>query len=743
MLQLFGARPRPSLAVLSRTLVAVAALSLASACSGDDGSGGGSGGGGGGGGGGFGLEANHKIAVTENGGTIQRDSVLTISAGEVGAGETVTRNLVIRNEGKAGGGNPGLTLTKIAFEYQAASPAEAAEPALRCIVPSQNNIDCAQAVLPKDIVPLGDAGTKDFSIAIQFKRYDDQLARSARVVITSEDDNAGNKTFPIKIEAALGFPKLSVKPGTLDFGMAPVGASPTAKLQLINLGSAPLTISRMDTSTLPSDRFSFVLSGKEVAAGQAIDFDPALVIDPAGVLDVQAVYQSLDDQPKLGEILLTTNDLTIQSPGPGIKRIPVKVNSTGPCLTVSPSQVIFGATPVGSPKKQVLSLKSCGDEPALVSKLAFVTPPGEGNFAIDWPSVAASGGVAPTTNAPITVPVNGTIQIPLIYTPAALSEIGSDGKPVPDTARIEVVANTSLGIYNVNLEGVGANGDCPTAVIGIAEGDTVVPQTILNLDGKQSYANSGAIKQWKWEVDQPAGSVGLFTPNDKADTVKFQPNVAGEYTFRLRVWDESGKESCFAAERKVNVIPDQAIHVELLWETPGDKDESDSGPGAGSDLDLHFAHQYAAGFDFDGDGQPDPWFADKWDCFWQNCGNGNQVEWGSYDPNVDDDPTLDRDDTDGAGPENLNLTLPEDNRTYSVGVHYYNDFGKGLSRATVRIYIYGELQFEVQSPDLVKGDMWYVARVAWSSSPSIDSAQKDPSTPPPFITAKYPAPSLD
>ena len=39
------------------------------------------------------------------------------------------------------------------------------------------------------------------------------------------------------------------------------------------------------------------------------------------------------------------------------------------------------------------------------------------------------------------------------------------------------------------------------------------------------------------------------------------------------------------------------------------------------------------------------------DCFWFNA----HPNWGSFDPSVDDDPGLDRDDTDGAGPENLFL----------------------------------------------------------------------------------------
>jgi len=182
-------------------------------------------------------------------------------------------------------------------------------------------------------------------------------------------------------------------------------------------------------------------------------------------------------------------------------------------------------------------------------------------------------------------------------------------------------------------------------------------------------------------------------------------------------------------------VPDEAIHVELLWNTPGDKDQSDEGPEAGADMDLHFAHAYGSGLDFDGDGKADPWFDPKYDCFWFN----KSPEWGSYDPNTDDNPSLDRDDTDGAGPENLNLTLPEAGLTYNVGVHYFDDHGKGPSEADVRIYIYGQLKFQQKSNDLQHKDMWYVATIAWPTGAITAKGNKKK---PFFVTSKYPHPEL-
>jgi hypothetical protein len=148
-------------------------------------------------------------------------------------------------------------------------------------------------------------------------------------------------------------------------------------------------------------------------------------------------------------------------------------------------------------------------------------------------------------------------------------------------------------------------------------------------------------------------------PNYEAPDPTFAVNAAGTYQFQLDVWDQNDQKSPTPAFLTVVVIPDQAIHVELLWTTEGDPNQTNEGPKAGADLDLHFAHQFATDHghaDFDLDGAPDPWFDVPFDCFWFNA----HPNWGSQNPTVDDNPGLDPEDSDGAGPETLNLNLPED-----------------------------------------------------------------------------------
>lgn len=155
-----------------------------------------------------------------------------------------------------------------------------------------------------------------------------------------------------------------------------------------------------------------------------------------------------------------------------------------------------------------------------------------------------------------------------------------------------------------------------------------------------------------------------------------------------------------------NVDPNEyrSIHVQLVWETPADGDPTDFN---GTDLDVHLAHPLAAEDtgqpDKDGDGLPDPWFHDLYDCSWRN----NSPDWGSAGDIHD--PSQDIDDTDGTGPENINIAVPE-NVEYRIAAHYYDDKEFGQSIARVKVFVGGELVAEYEN-GLVRSDMWEVATI--------------------------------
>ncbi len=672
--------------------------------------------------GGFGLECSAKIDVFDMASGVLAKKIYNINVGDVDKSGERLFKFQIRNSG-----NKALGISKITMSYEAVSPAEQGKPALSCL--NAGGQPCDGTTWP--IVQPLDKGGKPADFAVRFRNMGDNKKRSGILRIHSTAQNA--KLIQIAFTTASGNPRIEVQPSLLDFKFVQIGSERIEQVKLYNIGNAALEIGSMELK-LDKELFRIIVQGKEYTPGPVVKFDPKLVIKKGGTMPLKAIYRGKDDKPHNGTIVLHTNDPSLlHEGGPGHKAINVKVNSTGPCLLTKPSNVVFGATPLGKSGTTLLKLESCGDLPVEISRMAFAAP-GGGEFAIDW-KASNPAKAAPSDKAPLKIPVNGSANIALTYTPEAANPV-KDGKIIEDKAVIEITSNIIKKVSKVNVSGFASSSDCPTAVIKIPEGDTVVPQTLLNLDGGNSFAKSGKITKYRWEVQQPKGSVGLFKPNAQLPKVQFQPNVAGEYTFRLRVWDATNKESCVPAEKKVKVLPDQAIHVELLWNTPGDPDQSDEGPAAGADLDLHFAHPFASGLDFDGDKKSDPWFDPTYDTFWYN----KNPEWGSYDPNVDDNPSLDRDDTDGAGPENLNLTLPENGMSYAVGVHYFDDFAKGPSTAEVRIYIYGQLQFQVKSEPLKKKDMWYVATIDWPSGNI--AGVKPPKGGKFFVTSKYPHPQL-
>lgn len=252
-------------------------------------------------------------------------------------------------------------------------------------------------------------------------------------------------------------------------------------------------------------------------------------------------------------------------------------------------------------------------------------------------------------------------------------------------------------VYRPNGQPCDLTGECPKPVITVAEGTNVIPLTLLHLSAAGSHVFEAPIVAWKWTVKQPKGSAGKLSADDVQEPT-FRPNVVGVYRFSLTVTDGAGKESCAPTDLEVVVTPAALMHVEVTWHTPGDPDESDEGFQKGADLDLHVLHPNAIGADVDGDGEPDGWFNKPWDCFW-------------FNPKPPWTATLDRDDVDGAGPENLSFQQLEPGAVYRVGIHYWDDNGFGPSFATLRIYAEGKLVLEVADVELVPLDLWRAATI--------------------------------
>ena len=143
------------------------------------------------------------------------------------------------------------------------------------------------------------------------------------------------------------------------------------------------------------------------------------------------------------------------------------------------------------------------------------------------------------------------------------------------------------------------------------------------------------------------------------------------------------------------------LSVVLTWSTPSDPDETDT---TGSDFDLHMRDEGATW-----------WFDDTTgpgsDCF---SGNPNP-DWGIAS-DASDDPVLELEDHDGAGPEIISLNSPSVGMTYRVGVHSSLDNGFKPSFVSVEVYVGGDLVYELRDEVMVQGWVWEVVNIGWTES---------------------------
>ncbi|QDG50648.1 hypothetical protein FIV42_07855 [Persicimonas caeni] len=289
------------------------------------------------------------------------------------------------------------------------------------------------------------------------------------------------------------------------------------------------------------------------------------------------------------------------------------------------------------------------------------------------------------------------VSTPPDTTPTPDTTPGPDTTPQPDVGN---EPDTSLPDTSVPDA---ATPNCPTAVArarGEHESDwqitglAVAPLETVSLDATSS---SGDITRYEWTlVSRPSGSTTRLVPSNTVEQPTLFLDLAGWYELELRVIYDDGDVVCDARDEiRIRAIPNEDVHIELTWDTPADADQTD---GSGTDFDLHYLHP---------NGQ---WNNYPWDIFWENPRGDWGVQGDSWD-----DPSLDLDDTNGAGPENITHSGLE-NLTYNIGAYYYASGTLGASYATLRVYIDGLLAFEFADKYLDHDELfWHVAQLTWPS----------------------------
>jgi uncharacterized protein YfaP (DUF2135 family) len=260
----------------------------------------------------------------------------------------------------------------------------------------------------------------------------------------------------------------------------------------------------------------------------------------------------------------------------------------------------------------------------------------------------------------------------------------------------------------------GASRNAPVAVAKFRELDPtnptapwtnpadIDPLERVYFDGRGSYdpidpGNPARIATFLWTVEEfPAGAnpADFDLQGQNSALFNFWLPLAGHYVVKLTVWNTDGIQSGDTESSRVefDVIPKDAIHVQLVWDN------------ATNDQDLHLTFVP----------QDDRVCNIPWDCHYKN---ETPVWFASDLPGQGANPSLDIDDTNGLGPENINIDTPEPG-TYRIYVHYFDDYNTGASvptRNTVRVYLNGLQAAEYRRVLSTDKAIWAVADIIWQA----------------------------
>ena len=376
-------------------------------------------------------------------------------------------------------------------------------------------------------------------------------------------------------------------------------------------------------------------------------------------------------------------------------KIDLRANVIRPCLLIEPAPTLdFGSVSPEKDKVMSLQVSNCSETVATT-------------VSLDGASVDALDDAFDVSDAE---QWTQTIEMQPGDAPRKLEVRFSPDEVKRYAGKLVFRSNaTDAEGRTIELKGRGRPFDCPQPVITATNeargGFTADPQgtyfglplDTVKLDSGESIAAAGArIERVEWSlIANPQDSGSLLTGAESDRQTSLFLDLSGDYVVELHVWDSRGNKSCEPARLDLRATPDEDFHIQLVWSTPNDEQQFDED---GSDVDLHLLHP---------NGQ---WNEAPYDCFWQMI----EPDWGEFG-DKSDDPSLDIDDTNGWGPENINLNNPEIDTTYSVGVHYFADHGFGASFATVRFYLKGVLVKEYLKQRMINQQFWHVFDVTWPS----------------------------
>lgn len=504
------------------------------------------------------------------------------------------------------------------------------------------------------------------------------------VVIDNSDGSRPEHRVEV-VSADLG-PRIQVTPPQsegLNFGQVARDQTDTRTVIVTNVGELPLIIDEIQLSG--SSEFALDLPSE-------VTF-PYTIADTTEELRFNVSYSPNNLGEDQAEVVILSNDAITPE-----YELPIISNSSSPCIQLSTNLVEFDPpVGIGDARTEVVTIRSCGPVDLEIE-----------SFSKTADSSSEILSFEPTPLAGLVLEQDETVNVEIIYTP---SDEGVDA------AEFLIRSNAVQSEVTLRALGNGTSNQCPTAdlqarVAGspvLTKQVAAIPLDVIVLDATNSSDSESAVTGFTYTLtDQPDGSTAVVEDEGNGRARLFL-DLAGDYEVCLDVEDEKGTPSCNTDCIQVKSKPNEKIHVQLIWRTEKDPVIGDDD---GADLDLHFTRIPEGSWGDRGSqaGQ------NGWDVFFLNT----EPTWLITD-GLPENPSLDIDDRDGEGPENVNLDDPNPCSWYAIGVHYFDDKGLEDSFATIRVFINGQRRFEkFNIPFLLggvsSGDFWYVGLIHWDGS---------------------------
>jgi hypothetical protein len=586
-------------------------------------------------------------------------------------------------------------------------------------------IEPAPGVFSYDDTPLQVDAGREALFGLTFTPEVEGLQEATLTFVTDGDPET--VTLPVR---GTGVRELvTIDPVALDFGAVVLGRTKMLDVTIANPGGVPATISIAGVGGADASSFGAVMSAPNPQNAY---------LQPTETVKVQVTFAPVRAGDHAGALAISSCDgctpMEIALTGFGLDR----------SLDVGPCPLDFGTVLPETPVTQELTIENVGPYPVTVNS---VRPAQAGDFAVTPVTSYGQNGAPPELQP------GAKITLQVTYLPASVGAdvnvllIDSNDEASPrvecqligasdcDNAGGQGLAERACYAGPDGTAGVGAcragsqactstgwsecvgqvtpqsSGSCTStnsdvdcdgqpdpsqpAPIADAGADQIVePLDTVTLDASQSSANGSGSLSYTWRIiRKPQGSNTAVQGSGARPTL--WADIAGEYEIGLVVVGQNG---CSSAEDSVLItaIPRSKIHIQLVW----DKDKVD--------VDLHWRAPGGV------------WFDDLFltDCFYATQSMCDFGTGGWPDGRTSNDPTLDRDDIDGLGPENINHDQPF-NGAYRIGVNYYCAFrdnaDQGAALATVRVFVDGIKKLDVQR-SLTERDMWEVADVTVSGS---------------------------